>query len=202
MAFLVIDLEMTGTMPGWHEIIQIGAVLFDDNWHELGQYETLVYPENEESFSAPAEEVHGISIYDLDEAPMLNEVIPEFEKWILNKVGFHGDRGGIRELQKVVICGQSVINDINFLKFAYHQEKMKWPFSRKLIDLHTLAYFCFRILEANGQSRPKRLSLDAISEWFGLSREGDQHNALEDAVLTAKCLQKFFGIADGLKIAE
>jgi DNA polymerase-3 subunit epsilon len=200
MAFLVLDLEMTGTMPGWHEIIQIGAVLYDDNWHELGKYESLVYPENEESFSAPAEEVHGISIYDLDEAPMQHEVLPEMEKWILNKLGIH--KGGFRELQKVVICGQSVINDINFLKFAYEKEKMRWPFSRKLIDLHTLSYFCFRILEANGQSTPRRLSLDAVSEFFGFSRDGDQHNALEDAILTAKCLKEFFKIADTLKVNE
>ncbi len=35
---------------------------------------------------------------------------------------------------------------------------------------------------------------------FGLERESDTHNALEDAQLTMLCLQRFFKIADQTKI--
>ena len=44
--YLVLDLELSGTEVGWHEIIQIGAVLFDQQWNELGQFLDDVCPEN------------------------------------------------------------------------------------------------------------------------------------------------------------
>ena len=104
---------MTGPEPGWNEIIQIGAEFFDDNWRSLGTYLQNVYPENEEAFSVKSEEVHGLSLDDLEDAPMIYDVLPEFEKWI-KKLNV-----GKPSLANVVICGQSVINDINFLRFAY-----------------------------------------------------------------------------------
>lgn len=204
MPFLVLDLEMTGSEPGWNEIIQIGACLYDDAWIELGRYSQNVYPENEESISSSAEEIHGISIYDLDEAPMMYDVLPEMENWIAEKLGmrpfeeqrFHDSN----RLRHVVVCGQSVINDINFLKFAYRKEKLKWGYSYTLIDLHTLSYFLFPILSKNGQSVPKKLSLDAIAAYFGFEREGAEHNALEDAVITGQCFKEVFRIAQRLQL--
>jgi len=195
MPYLVFDLEMSGPEPGYHEIIQIGAVLLNDNWVELGTFESNVYPENEEAFTSSAEKIHGLSFDDLQDAPMIYEVIENFEKWIrklLKKPG--GD------LRDVICCGQSVIYDINFLKYAYTAENMEWPFSNKLIDLHTIAYFTFGILEANGKTVPRSLSLGSLAGYFGLSREEGTHNALEDAKLTMACLQKFFVMSRQFKI--
>jgi DNA polymerase III subunit epsilon len=204
MHYLVLDIEMTGPEPGWNEIIQIGAVLYDQAWQEKGRYQSLVYPENEESFSSYSEEVHGIAIEDLDDAPMLNEVLPEFEDWILEKSGLRNLTLAQREghLRHIWICGQSVIYDINFLRFAYRQEKMKWSFANKMLDLHTLSYYLFEILKKNGKTTPKSLSLKAVGEYFGYAREGDTHDALEDAVLTGKCLKKVLEYTDKLKLNE
>ncbi len=195
MPFLVLDIEMTGPEPGWNEIIQLGAELFDDQWNALGTYLQNVYPENEEAFTAKAEEIHGLSMSDLEDAPMIYDVIPEFESWIKSKTNG-------APLHRVVVCGQSVIYDINFLKFAYQNEKMKWPFSNKMIDLHTVSYLFFQILEKNGKSVPRSLSLGSVSAYFGFEREEDTHNALEEAQLTARCFKEFFKMIDSLKIVE
>ncbi|MEM7372518.1 MAG: 3'-5' exonuclease [Bacteroidota bacterium] len=206
MSYLVLDLEMTGLDPGWHEIIQIGAVLYDEGWEEKGRYLQNVYPENEESYSLPALEVHGLTMEELEEAPMMHEALPAFEQWILENLGHFPrkmsgrDKGQI--LRRTVICGQSVINDINFLKFAYKDAHLKWPFANALVDLHTLAYFVFPILQREGHSPPKSKSLDAISGFFGYERETEQHNALEDAVLTAKCIKNIFQFRDKLKVTS
>jgi DNA polymerase-3 subunit epsilon len=197
MPFLVVDLEMSGPEPGYHEIIQIGAVLLNDNWVELGTYLSNVYPENEEAFTASAEKIHGLSLDELQEAPMIYEVLEDFEQWIRKLLKRQGG-----DLRDVVICGQSVIFDVNFLKFAYSGENLEWPFSNKLIDLHTIAFYTFRILEANGKTVPRSLSLKAISAWFGFEREGDTHNALEDSQLTMQCLQKFFRMAAKFKVSD
>ena len=206
MYYLVFDLEMTGTDPGWHEIIQIGACLFDEEWNELGQYLQNVYPENEESFSIPALEVHGLTMEELDEAPMISEVLPAFEEWILKKMKINTnvlteyDRP--KFLRRVICCGQSVVNDINFLKFAYRQEKLKWPFSHQMLDLHSLSYYLFMILKNNGENVPRSRSLESVARYFGYERAGHEHNALEDAVLTAKCLKEVFEYAYDLELVD
>ncbi|RCR66096.1 3'-5' exonuclease [Larkinella punicea] len=205
MPFLVLDLEMTGPEPDWNEIIQVGAVLFDDNWVEKGQYLTNVYPENEDAFSSSSEKIHNLSLADLEDAPMIYDVLPELEEWIIKQLGIQKTQKTTDNnpyLREVIICGQSVINDINFLKEAYRLEKLKWPYSRTLVDLHTLSYFAFRILKKNKKPVPQRLSLKEIAGHFGFERESDIHNALEDAVLTAKCLKEVFKLADHLKLGE
>lgn len=203
MPFLVLDLEMTGPEPDYNEIIQIGAVLFDDDWQEKGRYLTNVYPENEEAFSSASEKIHNLSLADLEDAPMIYDVIPEMETWICEKLGLRVPKDQLDRtpfLRNVIICGQSVINDINFLKEAYRYEKLKWPYSRVLLDLHTLAYFTFRVLKANGQKVPDRLSLTAIANHFGFAREDGFHNALEDAVLTAQCLKEVFTLSERMQL--
>jgi DNA polymerase-3 subunit epsilon len=206
MHYLVLDLEMTGLEPGWHEIIQLGAALYDESWQELDRYLTNVYPENEESYSLPALEVHGLTLEDLEEAPMINEVLPEFEDWILTSMGRKAssldERQRSQALRSTLICGQSVINDINFLKFAYREEHLKWPFSNTLVDLHTLSFFLFPILEAAGRSVPKKRSLEAIAGMFGFQRESEEHNALEDAVLTAQCLRELWRLREQMTLSS
>ncbi|AQG79156.1 3'-5' exonuclease [Spirosoma montaniterrae] len=203
MPYLVLDLEMTGPEPDYNEIIQIGAVLFDDDWTEKGRYLTNVYPENEDAFSSSSEKIHNLSLADLEDAPMMYDVLPAMEEWICKQLGIRVPPGQLDRtpfLRNVIICGQSVINDINFLKEAYRYEKLKWPYSRVLLDLHTLAYFTFRVLKANGRSVPDRLSLTAIANYFGFAREDGFHNALEDAVLTAQCLKEVFKLAEAMQL--
>ncbi len=203
MPFLVLDLEMSGPEPGYNEIIQLGAVLFDDNWVEKGQYLTNVYPENAEAFTASAEKVHNLSLTDLDDAPMIYDVLPALEIWICELLNLRvppNQTDRTTYLRDVVICGQSVMHDINFLKEAYLSEKLKWPYSRTLVDLHTLSYFVFRVLRKNGKPTPKGLSLSAIGAHFGFEREDTFHNALEDATLTARCLKAIFALGDSFAV--
>lgn len=202
MPFLILDLEMTGNEPGYHEIIQLGAVLCDDQWTELGRYLTNVYPEDEETFTESAAKVHGLTLAELDDAPMIYDVLPEFETWVLKHLNRKpGQFDNTQVLRDVVVGGQSVIHDINFLRFAYRDEKLKWPFSNVLLDLHTLSYFVFDILKANGRTVPRSLSLKAISEFFGFAREDVHHNALEDAALTAACFREVMKLGRGFRIS-
>jgi DNA polymerase-3 subunit epsilon len=190
MPYLVLDLEMTGTEAGFHDIIQIGAVLLNDEWEEIGTYLSNVYPANFDGISEEAEEVHGISIYDLEDAPPLHEVLENFEEWIRKKLR----RAKHERINDITVCGQSVMNDINFLKEAYRNENVRWPFAYKLIDLLTITYFVSKLLEANKKPAPKSMSLGNVASFFGMHREEAQHNALEDAQLTAACFKKYFAL--------
>jgi len=185
--YLVLDLEMTGPDPEWNEIVQIGAVLCNSNWKELGRFITNVYPENRQAFSTASEKIHDLSLAELENAPILYDALEKFENWVLKSLN-------INEFQKenifrdIIISGQSVMYDINFLRAGYNKQKMKWLFSHTQLDLHTLSWFLFKILEDNGFETPRSRSLGSIATFFELEREGSTHNALEDAVLTKDCL--------------
>jgi DNA polymerase III subunit epsilon len=198
MPYLVLDLEMTGPEPDYNEIIQIGAEVYDDDWKYRGEFLSNVYPENEDAFSGHSEEIHGISLDDLDEAPMMNEVLEEFEAWLRKSLFLRPQDS----LKGVAICGQSIINDINFLSYAYKKEKLSWPFSYRMLELHSISQYAFMILENNGKKVPRSLSLENVARYFGFEREGDTHNALEDSKLTAKCFIALFDMAKQLVLKE
>ena len=195
MVNLVLDLELSGIEPGWHEIIQVGAALYDNEWNLISTYISNVYPENRESFSLSSQKVHQLTLEELEDAPMLYEVLDDFEEWIAANLKNSSFRS-------IKICGQSVMYDVVFLKTAYRQEKKEWPFSNMLLDLHNIAYYLFEVLTKNGIRTPNSLSLNAIADFFGFSREGNEHNALEDALITGECLKRCMGYTEKLKLKE
>ncbi|BDD00387.1 3'-5' exonuclease [Persicobacter psychrovividus] len=196
MPYLVFDLEMSGPDPEIHDIIQVGAVLVDNDWNEIAKFESNVCPENINTISVKAEEIHGLSKYDLLDAPAMYEVLENLEEWVKTTL----KRSNTKNFHDIVLCGQGVMNDINFLQEAYYRENMKWPFAYKLIDLLSISTFAFMIMKNNGLEVPKRRSLNHIAEFFDLKREGDLHNALEDAELTLACFQKCFDVAKKAKL--
>jgi DNA polymerase III subunit epsilon len=198
MPYLVYDVETTGLEPGYHEIIQLGAVLYNDRWEQLDTYLSNVYPQYPDRFSIPASQVHNLTVADLADAPMIYDVIEDFEDWLLGHVGGHQR---LRDsLRQVVVCGQNVTTDVNFMRFAYREAKVGWEFSHRVLDLFVLANFYFRILRANKIATPKSLGLGAISEFFGLARADETHNALEDSLLTGKCLRIILRNANKFKV--
>lgn len=200
MHYLVIDLEMSGDDPSWHDIIQIGAVLYTEDWKELGRYKTNVYPDNEEAFSQPSAEVHGLTLEELKDAPMRHEALEGLEEWVLSCRNLKPDPfDNTRLLKHTMLAGLGLVNDFAFLRSAYGMENRKWPFSYRMLDMQSLTHVLFPILEQAGMNPPRRQSLDAISAFFGLEREGYDHDALEDALLTGECFRKLLALVGNMK---
>lgn len=196
MPYLIFDLEMTGTESDYHDIIQIGAVLVDEQWNKVSEFESLVYPDNPETISKYSEEIHGISLSDLEDAPSAYDVFEDFENWIRKNL----KRKQNENIYDVILCGQSVINDINFLKFKYSELNIPWPFSSKLIDLLTITFVFYKIFDCNGINRPKSMSLKSVAQMFQIERDGDNHNALEDANITYSCLKEYIKLSKQVKL--
>jgi DNA polymerase III subunit epsilon len=196
MPYLVLDLEMSGGEVGLNDIIQIGAVLCNDSWEKISSFETLVYPENEDFFDTQAEKVHGISIDDLQDAPSAYDALEAMEAWCRKSLRI----GPKDSLKDVILCGQSVINDINFLKEAYGYLNLPWPFSFKLIDLLSITTLMYEIFRNNNIIVPKSYSLKAVADHFKIYRAEREHNALEDAEITMKCFQHYFEFSKKLRI--
>jgi DNA polymerase-3 subunit epsilon len=196
MPYLIFDLEMTGTESDYHDIIQIGAVLVDEQWNKVSEFESLVYPDNPETISKYSEEIHGISLSDLEDAPSAYDVFEDFENWIRKNL----KRKQNENIYDVILCGQSVINDINFLKFKYSELNIPWPFSSKLIDLLTITFVFYKIFDSNGINRPKSMSLKSVAQMFQIERDGNNHNALEDANITYSCLMEYIKLSKQVKL--
>lgn len=195
--YLCIDLEMSGSIPGTHDIIQIGAVLLDNDFEIISEFDSLIYPENEADFDPGSKRIHGISRFELDEAPSLEEMLDDLESWLQEEGGFTS-RKAMRGLK---ICGQGINNDISFLKASYETVNLTWPFAYQYIDLQDITLFYRYILDANKMESPKGLGLNAIASFLNMERTRDKHNALEDAELTARCLAELFGRAKEIKLA-
>ncbi len=194
--YLVLDLETTGTEVGYHEIIQIGAVLLDQAFNEISNFFSNVCPVYENRFSKEAQKIHYLSMIDLENSPAIYEVIPEFENWILKSLKLKNKK----ELKNLILVGQSVYFDIIFLQYAYKQNQMYYPFSHKILDLKILAFYYFTILKNNNIEVPQSLSLESIANFFNLKRSSNVHNALEDAILTAKCISIILNESKRFKI--
>lgn len=194
--YLCVDLEMSGGTPGVHDIIQIGAVLLNDQFEEISSFDTLIFPEHEEDFDPGSKRIHGISRFELNDAPSLDETLEELEDWLADEGGFHS-RTSMRHLK---ICGQGINNDISFLKSSYHTINLSWPFAYQYLDLQDMTFLFAHIMKANDAKAPDRLNLNSIAEYFGMERDRDKHDALEDARLTAKCLGELMKRAGELKM--
>jgi len=196
MPYLIFDLEMSGTESDYHDIIQIGAVLTDDNWNKISEFESLVYPDNPDTFSFYSEEIHGISLIDLEEAPSAYDVFDDLENWMRKSL----KRNSNDRLHDIILCGQSVINDINFLRFKYNELNLTWPFSGKMIDLMSITFVFYKIFDFNSKPRPKSFSLKSVAQMFKIEREDDYHNALEDAKITHACFKEYMTLINQLEM--
>jgi DNA polymerase-3 subunit epsilon len=194
--YLCIDLEMSGQLPGTHDIIQIGAVLLNQDFEVISEFESLIYPENEADFDPGSKRIHGISRFELEEAPSLEEMLDELEGWIQGE----GDYTSRKAMKSIKICGQGINNDISFLKASYEVVNMTWPFAYQFLDLQDIMLFYRYMLQANEMDFPQRLSLDAIAKFLNTERTRTKHNALEDADLTARCLAELFRRAKEIKL--
>jgi DNA polymerase-3 subunit epsilon len=77
--FAVIDFETTGFSPSKNRVIEIGVVRTDSSGRVLGEYQTLIQPNQDVGRT----DIHGISATDLVDAPIFGEVINDLAK-ILN----------------------------------------------------------------------------------------------------------------------
>jgi len=75
----IIDIETGGFSKENNGICEIGLVIIDENHHIIATYETLIEPylkENSDqrmTYSDKAQEIHGISIYDLEQKGIQSE---------------------------------------------------------------------------------------------------------------------------------
>lgn len=170
---IVVDLETSGSDYREHSILSIGAVDFNNKnntfYGECRIREgTLIDDE--------ALKVNGFKKeYILNNEKSCEQLLKEFIGWCKN-------------IKDITIAGHNVHFDWSFLRENFKIYNLEWIFGFRIVDLHSIFYFCFMKTNKNIllKDRLSGLGLSFILEYLNLGKREGCHNALEDAKLTAK----------------
>ena len=153
--YIAFDIETTGLDPMYDEIIEIGAIKIE-NGKEIETFSTLIKPEYE--INDFITELTGITNEMVQNAPKIDEVLPEFMNFI----------------QDSIILGHNVNFDINFIYDNLINEDMH-PIINDFIDTLRLSR---RLLP---ELKHRRLS--DLANYYNIDTTGS-HRSLTDVRIT------------------
>jgi len=173
---ICIDIETTDSAPEPGSVIQIGAVVTNDEFEEVDSFETFIKPLD--AYRNPkAMAVNRIPEDTLKFAPTLQDALEMFEAFAL--------REKTAKNEKVILASWGDYFDVPFLKSQYDKIGRPWPFGYKSFDLKTIA-----IWELGKRNIPLLGGVQKALQFLGLEFEGVQHDALADVKNTIRILKK------------
>jgi len=169
MRYLVLDLECTCWPKNdpnrqKHEIIEIGAVLLNENYNYVEEFTQFVKPFNNPTLTKYCTDLTSITQKDIDSAPTLREAVDRLKKWMISSKG-------------VVFCSWGYF-DKEQLFDECNLSLIDYPFDDKHINIKE--YFS-KIMH-----RKKRTGLQKALRILDIQFEGTPHRAVFDALMTAK----------------
>lgn len=184
---IVVDIETSGIYAEEHGVWQIGAVDLSNPHNEFFGEARL---DDEDLIMEDALKITGVSEYELRHPAKQSQeaLLQKFFKW--------AEEINVR----VIICQNTM--DYQFLRVKAKKYGLMIPFHYRILDLHTLA--SVRYYQLNGDFFLKEggysgMGLRKILEFCGIpddrreldggeiAHEGESHNALKDAKLSAEC---------------
>ena len=174
--WLVIDLEATTDDGGWPiedmEIIEIGAVVVDEQGREQDHFQSFVHPTHRPQLTAFCRQLTHIRQADVDDAPTLHQLQARFEPWLQQ----HLD-----DLQGWLSWGN----------YDRQQFEIEWRRQQIASCLAGLAHFNLKKLfnrQFKDSAGRKQVGLNRALEQAGLEFRGTQHRGIDDAHNIARLL--------------
>lgn len=176
---IVLDVESTGTDPQKHSILSIGAL-------DLREPDNQFYDECRAWDGAKIEDealaVNGFSREEATESAKKSEaeLITAFVAWAC-------DRPRVRTL-----AAQNVSFDYDFVKAACERAGIDFPFPKRTIDVHTLAWshmLFHGTVPPEGNHR-SLIDSKAVLAYCGLPEEPRPHNAMTGALWHAEVIAR------------
>ena len=180
MKHIVVDLEMNSigrNDPGYKichgELIEIGAVMLDDEMREIAEYKAYVHPEYTLHVAERIKKLTGITDELLEGAPDFAEAFELFSEWCFKS----GDDITFYEWSDADhdhFVKESGLKHIELSTFQKQVLDGKWVDVQKIFD------------KKAGFKR--QVSLNVALYATGLRLEGELHDALDDARNTGRIL--------------
>jgi DNA polymerase III epsilon subunit-like protein len=176
---IVLDVETTGTDPRKHSILSIGALDFDNPNNQF-------YDECRAWDGAKIEDgALAINGFTKEEATSKEkkseaELIAAFVAW------------GTDRIEERTFAAQNVSFDFEFVRAACDRANIDFPFAKRTIDIHTLAWghMASRGVVPPIDRHHSSLTSSAILSYCGLPEEGKPHNAMTGALWHAEVIAR------------
>ncbi len=183
MKHVVIDLEMNPIQkkdPARKicrlEIIEIGAVMLNDELQEVGTFQTYVKPEYNTGIAKNITRLTGITDESVRYAPVFNEALRQFTDWC-------------REASEEVMIYSWSNSD--YIQIKKEMELKQYEVTAEEESLLHREWSDFQQEFDTHLGFQKQLSLSMALEMAGVDFSGREHDALDDARNTAELLQIF-----------
>jgi len=175
--WLIIDLEATTEEGGWPvedmEIIEIGASLVAPDGHELEHFQRFIRPQRRPVLTSFCRELTRITQAQVDSAPPLGQVWPQFERWL--------------QLHLPNLAGWGSWGD-----YDRRQLQLEWQRHDLRSCLQDIPHHNLKQRFAQSRQLKRAVGLQGALQLTGLQFQGQQHRALEDARNTARLLPLIF----------
>jgi len=168
----ITDVETTGLVPGYHEIIEIGLVLV--NQPELDIITTFsakVRPYDLDRLSPEAQKVNGFNEEEWKNALELEDAMYAYNSLVRN----------------AMFAAHNVVFDWGFMASAYEELDIRPTLDYHRLDTLTLAWSRLRY---TGQTK---IGLGCLCDLLGVERENDPHRALGGALAVHRVMKKLMG---------
>jgi len=168
-----VDVETTGLVPGYHEMIDIGIVMTDLSGEELGELFVRIQPDNPDRIDEGA---RAVNAFDADRWREL-EALPT-EAAIDRIVRFHNGIAGDRSVLMVAFNSHF---DAAFLDHLFRSRDRSWR------DLYH--YFILDLPSMAWSQGIRGLTGSSLSETLGIADEphvAEQHTGITGAKLNAR----------------
>ena len=179
MNFVIVDLEWNNTYGRKtksfiNEIIEIGAIMLDENLCEISRYSSFIKAQIGKKLRGSVKQLTHITNEDIRSGIPFTKALSELRRWIgtdENTVVTWGD-GDIR----VLIENYRYLNGIEIIPFLSNYADLQNYFQRMM---HT--------------SPSHQVGLSAAAEMLGINIESfSLHRAVDDCALTAECFRKIY----------
>lgn len=164
------DLETSGDVPGPHEILEIGLIVFNSETFEIiHELDVKVKPEHIETAIPAALNHNGYDEEKWKDAVSLREAMQSYHE----------------KVQGAVFCAYNVSFDWAFINEAFYRCDLWNPMSTKenhdKLDLLTMAYM---------KGNREKTSLKNACKMFGIPPEPEPHTAFNGAMTEYKLFKK------------
>lgn len=181
MKHIIVDLEMNHLAKEHNdklhlcgmEVIEIGAVVLDESYQEIGAFKTLVKPQFNDVIVHKISRLTGITTSMVAEAPIFEEALKMFFSWcesLKDEIHiYQWSESDLRQIQKEILL-KGIVLDQNQKQLLDGWENLQKEYGEKL-------------------NRSDEISLEKAIMYAGVDFDGHEHDALDDARNTAALLK-------------